>query len=639
MNCKISKMTLILALSFLGLSSNADASSCLNNWMNGYWLPDLLEGKISTAEIPPHYWPQNYCANGIPSVAGRSPQNEGCFMIYTSWSGHRHICEWYESSNNPCEAENIWDMQSQQCITPEACTNSGATVEGAQCLPPPQCNNGKRFNKDTNQCESSCPNGQDHFGECNPPPEEKNCGAESNNPIDFASGEKLRREHIITVGAKYPITLTYYYNNHNNHEKTAAGIVANRHITHQVISTSTPISTTEYSANYNNKGLLKSAALNDQYYGYIEQYWRHSFDDVLQIRGDYYQLHLANGQTKTFQGLGASASHKDEALIALTAGEDNFTGFKWVNYKTGKEKRFDNTGRLRKVINGPAQITTLAYDTNGQLETISNSYGDSLTLTYTPQAADSIYAHSSNQTHYPTSITASNNQQVDLGWDHNFRGQTQTFHLLTRITEPYTTETSDAAPTTARDFAYGDSRWPASLTQIDTVKNIAANEKVTYATFQYDDQGRAIYSSLAGGADATTVNYVDELTRTVTNALGKDATYTFAMIDGVKRLKKVVGEPTTNCLQSEVEYIYNAEGTVFEKHQNGKVTRFTQYDNKGRELERIEAFGTPDARTIKTEWHPTLNVKTKVIEPKTTTEWEYFDDGKLKTTKTYATSI
>ena len=197
--------------------------------------------------------------------------------------------------------------------------------------------------------------------------------------------------------------------------------------------------------------------------------------------------------------------------------------------------------------------------------------------------------------------------------------------MLTRITDA-----TNGTATTARDFSYADNRWPASITKIHTVSNIASNTKILYAEFKYDDQGRAIYSSLANGAEAVAVEYTNNLTRTVTNTLGKDATYTFEFIDGVKKLKKVVGEPTSNCLRSEVEYIYNMDGTVFEKKQNGKTTRYTQYDSQKRELQRIEAFGTPESRVISTEWHPILNLKVKVIEPKSTTEWEYFDGGKLQ---------
>jgi hypothetical protein len=487
------------------------------------------------------------------------------------------------------------------------------------------------FNVNTKKCELPCPSTHTYnpqTNQCTPPPEEKNCGAQGANPVDYASGEKLRRESIISVGTRQPITLTYFYNNGSNHEMTAAGAVGHPAAPRTIVKITDPIPRDTYTRLYTEKGLLKTQNPHNQYYGAMEQYWRHNFDDVLQIRGTDYRIHWANGEQQAFSGLGVSKSHPTQALLALAAGEETFTGYKWVNRKTGVEKRFDSTGKLRKIVYSPDHIVTLTY-TDNRLTRIANGASDSLSLGYLSLATNSLYSVTDTLQDYVSQVTASSGQSAQLEWKKSFRGQTATFHLLTRITEATT-----GSATAARDFAYNDSRWPASLTDIYTVTNIAANTKKLYAHFEYDTQGRAIYSSLANGAEAVTVNYVDELTRTVTNTLGKDATYSFAMVEGVKRLKKVVGEPTTSCLRSEVEYNYNTNGTLFETIQNNKTTRYTQYDTKNREIERVEAFGTPEARTIKTEYHPTLNVKTKVIEPKTTTLWEYFDNGQLKSTTT-----
>ena len=340
---------------------------------------------------------------------------------------------------------------------------------------------------------------------------------------------------IITTGTHTPLTFKYEYNNHNNHENTVNGVVSHANIPYTVKATSNPIPLATYTANYYDNGLPKNnTVLANQYYGNMGQYWRHNFDDVLQIRGSNYTLHNANGQQQLFTALGQSPSHPTQALLALTTAEAGFNGYKWVNYKTGQQKYFDNTGKLRTLINTTNDVVTLTY-TGNQLTQIANNAGNSLTLQYTSLSTNSIYATTTTSHNYPSQITADNGQVVNVEWKHNFRGQTATFHLLTRITEATT-----GTATTARDFAYSDSRWPASLTDIYTVTNIAANTKKLYAHFEYDTQGRAIYSSLANGAEAVTVNYVDELTRTVTNALGKDATYSFELISGVKKLKRVV---------------------------------------------------------------------------------------------------
>ena len=160
-------------------------------------------------------------------------------------------------------------------------------------------------------------------------------------------------------------------------------------------------------------------------------------------------------------------------------------------------------------------------------------------------------------------------------WNHNFSGRTAIFPMLAPITEA----AADTA-NTVRGFSDIDARGPVSIKQINTVTNTGQNTKTLYAEFSYDTQGRAIYSSLANGVEAVSVNYVDDLTVTVTNVLGKDATYTFALIDGVKKLKKVVGEPTSKCLRREVRYIYNIKGSVFEKIQNNSLHPMRQQESR-----------------------------------------------------------
>ena len=559
---------------------------------------------------------------GISCFIGSEGCSENLATQLTTCSG-REFLEITSSSHSSGKTS-----VAKQCLE---CDPGDMYIGDGKCLREVKCPAGSVFDSSLNKCKEPCSNGStlNENGKCHKPPEEKHCGGKSSNPIDFSSAEKLRNEHVITAGTRDPLSFKLYYNNHTNNEKTAAGIVAHQAVPSTVLSTSTPIPPNNFAANYNQKGLLKSTVLANQYYGGIEQYWRHNYDDVLQIRGDAYQLHLANGQVRDFDGLGQSKTHPIESLLALNVNEESFTGYKWVNHKTGNERRFDNTGKLRKIITAASESTTLMY-TNEQLTRIENQYGEYLTFEYTAFNTNSIYSSDDTTHALPTKVTGSNGRSASLEWNANFRGQTATFHMLTRITDA-----TNGTATTARDFSYADNRWPASITKIHTVSNIASNTKILYAEFKYDDQGRAIYSSLANGAEAVTVDYTNDLTRTVTNALGKDATYTFEFIDGVKKLKKVVGEPTASCLRSEIEYVYNTNGTVFEKKQNDKKIRYTQYDTQGRELERIEAFGTPDARTIKTEWHPTLSKKVKVIDPKSTTVWEYFTDGRLKNIKKY----
>ena len=61
---------------------------------------------------------------------------------------------------------------------------------------------------------------------------------------------------------------------------------------------------------------------------------------------------------------------------------------------------------------------------------------------------------------------------------------------------------------------------------------------------------------------------------------------------------------------------------------NGVLTDF-DHDEQGREIQRIEAVGTSEQRTITTTWHPDFRLPTEIIEPNKTTTFAYDANGNL----------
>jgi len=88
--------------------------------------------------------------------------------------------------------------------------------------------------------------------------------------------------------------------------------------------------------------------------------------------------------------------------------------------------------------------------------------------------------------------------------------------MLTQISHPYT----GATPSSARIFEYNDARYPASISDIHTIQNLATGTKTPYAQFTYDGAGRAIQSGLSNGLEGVTVTYPSDTQTIVTNALG-----------------------------------------------------------------------------------------------------------------------
>ncbi len=128
-------------------------------------------------------------------------------------------------------------------------------------------------------------------------------------------------------------------------------------------------------------------------------------------------------------------------------------------------------------------------------------------------------------------------------------------------------------------------------------------------------------------------NYDDPLEEgersvTVTNPLGKKTTYFYKYITGSSKLVRVEGHPTTSCLGANKAYSYNINGFMTSKTDwQGNVTSYTR-DSRGLELSRTEANGTPEARTITTEWHSNYRLPVKITEPGKITEYTYDAQGR-----------
>lgn len=485
------------------------------------------------------------------------------------------------------------------------------------------------FNEDKVLCEAYCVEGDiwNSMSEvCEPPPQEQNCKTQGKSPIDFIEGRKYRYEPVLTSGVRYPFFLTYYFNNQRSQEKSPVGSkVAVVNGDRYLAATKPPMTASEYQALYTNRGVPKGGTVyrESQHYGSVDQYWRHNFDDVLLVRGNQFLYQSAKGEEIVFNGLGSSAAYSSLVLESLASGEEAFSGYKLTNRRSREVRKFDKNGRLIKLERSPHDVLILTYDNQDRLDRITNSEGAYIELAYQDLVTGSVYSISSTVHSYPVSVTNDRGESSQISWGKSYQGKTETFHLITQITEA-----STGAAQSARTFEYNDTRWPASITDQYVVADIGnSTNKQPALHFEYDDLGRAIFSGLSGRA-SDTVTYVDANTRVVTNTLGKQATYTFADFEGVKRLQSVTGEPTQNCVSSEVSYEYDANGNLSRKTQNGQMTEY-QYDSQNREISRTEAAGTPEARTVTTEYHPTLSLPVRIVEPGRVEVMTYDGSGRL----------
>ncbi|MGA4309466.1 RHS repeat protein, partial [Ralstonia nicotianae] len=176
---------------------------------------------------------------------------------------------------------------------------------------------------------------------------------------------------------------------------------------------------------------------------------------------------------------------------------------------------------------------------------------------------------------------------------------------------------------TTRQYVYEDSRFPTALT------GIVDENGNRYATYAYDDQGRAISSTLAGGANQYQFQYGDNYQTTVTDPTGKTSVYTFIKQNGVL-LPTAISAPCGLCGSTRQSSSYDANNNLIqETDYNGTVTSHA-YDSQKRETQRVDGTGTASARTTTTVWHPQFwNLPTQIASPTKLQTYSYDSNGNL----------
>jgi YD repeat-containing protein len=507
-------------------------------------------------------------------------------------------------------------------------------------LPSNYCPSPYKYNHATKMCEALCEVGDTWnatLKRCESEPTQRNDCTKTANPIDLVDGAKYRRESVMSIGTSFPIELIFHYNNFRNREKTVQGgrrpLVAsddynisvgsthNRIVNYYVADQIPPMIAGDSNISlHNDWGILASEeAISEPYRGDMLRYWRHNYDESLvqNTNGTFTWLQ-SNGEDVALDAAGRSTIYPRLLMTEMSVAEYGYSGHA-LSLSNGQKKIFDDRGRLRRVIDVNGIYHQLEYNDDDHLIRISHSLGGYLELSYTQYEVSSIYATSESERPHLTRVSDSAGRHVDIEWDDAITSDKQ-YYVITSLTAPYTTE-----PASARVFNYIDPRWHASMTDIYETYNGTRHH---YAHFEYDDHGRAVLSQLSDEVDKVTVEYPDDLTRVITNALGKQSTYRFAQFNGVKRLASVTGEATSQCYQSDTTYDYDDSGNVVEKNVNGVITTY-DYNSHNLEIRRTEAAGTPVQRMVTSAWDNNLRQPLTVSYPGQTVTYTYDSEGRL----------
>jgi len=341
-------------------------------------------------------------------------------------------------------------------------------------------------------------------------------------------------------------------------------------------------------------GQIKNSSLEiTRHFNSVDGLWRHNYSKELHIGNTILVLTDNDGAESYFKITGELATPINGYERFLKKDNDTWTLYNNDN----SSDTFNSAGRV-----SAHRSANFSYDTtysNGFIE-VSDKSGFKITITEDAQKQ-------------PLKIAT-----PDTTFTYNYN---DTSRLVSVI------KTANGIQS-KRTHLYGVETDPNLLTGITDERGIR------YATWTYDDQGRAISSEHAGGAERTLVSYNTDGSSTVTNALGKRTTYRFQTIQGIRRITAIEGEPSANCPYSNSSFTYDDRGLVKTRTDNkGNVTTF-DYNDRGLEVSRTEAYGTPQARTVTTTWHPTLLLPATITEPDRITNYSYDAQGRVLSRQT-----
>lgn len=330
--------------------------------------------------------------------------------------------------------------------------------------------------------------------------------------------------------------------------------------------------------------------------------WSHTYSRHIDHYSDKVSLFRHDGKILKFSEIGGLWNGEPDVSGKLeqTASGWIYTANNWVEV-------YDSQGRLATILSqGSGLEQQLSYNDKGQLENIVGPFQRSIVIDY-----DDL----SNL------LTSVSTPDGIITYDYDASGN------LTTVTR------TDGSQ---RLYHYNEQEHTAGINRPHTLTGITDERGTRYATYEYDINGLAV-ASYHGAVSAVLADRVDGITinrdaggfYTVTKSNGGVTTYSTENSWNTGLVNEITGPACSSCGGSNTIYERNpANNQLLAKTENGVTTTYIR-DETGQELSRTEAVGTPEARTITTEWHLDFRKPVRITEPGRITEYTYDTAGRL----------
>lgn len=595
----------LLILVLLGAATNAEAGPTVSHGM----FTSVEEARSACAAIvnPPPQTSHNMCSTGSHS-SQRVPALSVVYALQDDASGG-----WMAVGNilNSERTSHIWAYYGDFCEEPMIPNpnGSGATA----CMK--SCPTTRPFDPTIRDCAPEVAAAESE--ECT------TC-----NPINFSTGDKYLVETDFTGAGGFPLKVERYYHSQRGRfydgrqEWTyLPGKGPAQNIYYEPVKSFA--TQRRYSALTKIDAPLYSALLpeTDDYRAHVSTKWGHTYDRFLFASFGYLtqnynenppvvRLYRPDGKVEHYAYTGVNYVPRNgytSQISRLPSEHELAPGWHVVN-SAGEAEIYDLKGKLLRITNAAGLSHHLSYDaaTGSKLVRVEDDYGQALEFEYAgfgvPARPTLVRDPDGNEFHYEYSAGG----------------------LIAKVTYPDLTP-GNLADNPFKIYHYEDANFPDALT------GITDENGERHTLYAYDPTGRAILSELSNGAERVQVTYdLGSRTRTLTNSLGRQTTYT---LNSAGMVLAVVGmaSPSGQVDAATRTNTYSSAGFISRTTDwRGIITNYVR-DARGLETSRTEAFGTGAQRTISTSWHPSLRLPTQVVEPGRTTTMTYNSLGQLLT--------
>jgi RHS repeat-associated protein len=325
--------------------------------------------------------------------------------------------------------------------------------------------------------------------------------------------------------------------------------------------------------------------------------WRHSFDSAMYFSysGSDTVISAAvvrpDGNEEFFSNANGSWSSNSQSSDVLTEQDDS----------GGNPKTFTLwIADLRQ---------TAVYNNVGLLQSLTDSSGEGITLTYSAYTTPSNVAP-----HVNLLLTVTDSQGRQLNFSYNASGNVSNITLPDGGGLTYTYDSNENLTSVTypdghtRTYVYNEAALTGGVSLPYALTGMIDESAARYSSTSYNSSGQATSSYLAGTVESTQFFYNTNGKTLVTYPLGMTSTMAFSSVQNVNKVATLDQPCGPQCNQPYKSITYDTNGNPQTAVDFNGNTTATTYNSSNLLTAEVDAQGTSAQRTTNMTWNTALRV-------------------------------